>query len=572
MAHATSKNINSAFVCIFLVGALVRVIGVWRPVDKADWRECDMAGVARNYYREGMNLFYPRIDWRGDGPGYAEMEFPIYPWSIAVLYKAFGIHESFGRILSFIFSLIALAVFFRLARYLLPGVGAVAAAAFFALSPLVIRISKSLQPDGLMFLCYLLAAYAFIRWIESDSWKYYFIALVSTAIAILAKAPAVHIGLFFAGLLLWKRGFSALRQPRVWFFGVASLLPGVLWYVHARDFWITYGNSLGVSNEYHWAGWDLFTNPSFLLGIGRSELTYVWMPAGALLILLGLLYRRSERAVMYGSGWFCAILLYYFVAARTTGDGWAVYYHVVSVPPIALLFGVGVLAIERLTGWPKLITGLTTVSVIIAVCLAVALGLSDAGQRIVLRHRTVVVVAAVELAVGSVVLLTLKYYGRKMLDWRDWPNSPRVYLGLLGLACLPLVAFSEAIVIRNDISPGPGDRRGCAAAFAPLIFANTLMLASGGVRKDPTGYPVAYNAPEMFYWLDRKGFNISVEDQSLGAVRSFAQRGARYFVADKARLKEKPGFEAELLREFPLIRQCGGELLFELKPSLANSK
>ena len=43
-----------------------------------------------NYYREDMNLLKPKIDWRGDGPGYTEMEFPIYPWLIAGFYKIFG--------------------------------------------------------------------------------------------------------------------------------------------------------------------------------------------------------------------------------------------------------------------------------------------------------------------------------------------------------------------------------------------------------------------------------------------------------------------------------------------------
>jgi hypothetical protein len=45
-----------------------------------------------------MYILYPRIDWRGDGPRYAEMEFPIIPWTIAALYKIFGYHEVIGRI------------------------------------------------------------------------------------------------------------------------------------------------------------------------------------------------------------------------------------------------------------------------------------------------------------------------------------------------------------------------------------------------------------------------------------------------------------------------------------------
>jgi hypothetical protein len=70
--------VNILFLGLFFLGAWIRSLDVWRPVDgrvRESWRECDYAAVARNFYREGMNILYPRIDWRGDGPGYAEMEF-----------------------------------------------------------------------------------------------------------------------------------------------------------------------------------------------------------------------------------------------------------------------------------------------------------------------------------------------------------------------------------------------------------------------------------------------------------------------------------------------------------------
>jgi hypothetical protein len=67
------KKANVVFLALFFLGAWIRSLDVWRPVDgrvRESWRECDYAAVARNFYREGMNILYPRIDWRGDGPGY----------------------------------------------------------------------------------------------------------------------------------------------------------------------------------------------------------------------------------------------------------------------------------------------------------------------------------------------------------------------------------------------------------------------------------------------------------------------------------------------------------------------
>jgi hypothetical protein len=177
-------------------------------------------------------------------------------------------------------------------------------------------------------------------------------------LAILAKATAAHIGIFFTLLVLSKYGFSALRQARLWVFAVGALLPGAAWYLHAHKFWMQYGNSLGVSNEYHWAGWDLFTNPSFISGIARSELFYVLMPTGIFLAVFGLYLRWHEKTVKYGVYWLTAALMYYLVTARTSSDQWAAYYHIVSLPGYALLIGSGIEAIRQRktdTQWGKLL-------------------------------------------------------------------------------------------------------------------------------------------------------------------------------------------------------------------------
>ena len=219
------KKLPLIFLCLFVVGAGVRAINIWRPVDRPMWRECDEAGIARNYYQEGMNIFYPKVDWRGDTPGYAEMEFPLYPWLIALSYKIFGFHEFIGRIISYLFSLLTLLIFFSLACELLPPIGAGFAALFFALSPLVINISSSLQPEGLMFLFYLLAGYWFICWHRDRGERYFWGSAMAISLAILAKATAAHLGLFFGILILEKVGFAALTKIRFWVFGGNCLAP-----------------------------------------------------------------------------------------------------------------------------------------------------------------------------------------------------------------------------------------------------------------------------------------------------------------------------------------------------------
>src|SRR5690242_5171455 len=104
------------------LGLVLRGVDVWRPMDgtiRESWRESDMAAVARNFAREGMDIRYPRIDWRGTGPGFAEMEFPLSSWLTAVGYRVFGVHEEIGRILSFVFNAAGAVVFALIAVELL---------------------------------------------------------------------------------------------------------------------------------------------------------------------------------------------------------------------------------------------------------------------------------------------------------------------------------------------------------------------------------------------------------------------------------------------------------------------
>src|SRR5215831_11038196 len=60
-------------------------------------RQCDTAAIARNLFRNGMNLFWPQVDWAGTEPGYVGTEFPLYQGIVALLYNLFGLHESLGR-------------------------------------------------------------------------------------------------------------------------------------------------------------------------------------------------------------------------------------------------------------------------------------------------------------------------------------------------------------------------------------------------------------------------------------------------------------------------------------------
>lgn len=495
---------------IFLVGAVVRFVDAWRPIDRASWRECDLGAVSRNYADESMNPFYPRVDWRGNSPGYAEMEFPLYPYLTAITYKIFGTHDQFGRLWAFLFSLGTLFFFYKLAREYLGDPSLIFAFAFFAFNPLIVEFSTSIQPEGLMILCYTASVYFFTKWLKTDARKDFWCAAMATALMLLAKATAAHIGLFFGVLLLQKYGAAGVfRQTKVWFFALIALLPALLWYAHAKSLWKNYGNSLGVSNEYHWIGADFFTNPYFIKGILFYEASVVWTFFGLAVGVFAIFKGFRETVVRHALLWTASAFVMYLVAARTTADDWASYYHIFSIPPAALLFGFGVGKLAEIFA---------------------SLFKTDA-------------------------------------DFSRFERIKKLSLLLaLGFAALATFAF-EAKQIRAQILENrvKDESFACVEKLKPAMPKEGLILVSGSHCVDADGYMVAYNASFMFYWLERKGFNICTEEQSIEKVREFAAKGAKYFVAQKSIVAQKPDFAAELKRNFALVGECNEFYVFALE-------
>lgn len=502
------RIIKYLLISIFAAGALARLADVGRPIDRTSWRESDVGAIARNFATESMNIFYPRIDWRGDTPGYAEMEFPMYPFAIALSYKAFGVNEVFGRILAFAFSLATLWMFFRLTREYLDGIPLVAAFAFFAFNPLIVEFSTSIQPEGLMILFYVAAAAWFVRWNNDENDRDLWFAAGATSLALLAKLTAAHIGILFAVLLIRKHGFGCLRNIKLWIFGAASLIPAAIWYVHAKGFWTTYGNSLGVSNEYHWVGPDFFTNPYFVKGILSSEAVFVWSIAGFVIGAVGVARGFRTRSVQDALVWLAACFVFYVIAARTAADDWAAYYHIFSVVPAAIIFGSGVREIFGLA--------------------------HDFADRFSSRNGFANIVHVALIILFSVVAVAVLFIDARMIRARILDNRR------------------------------PDENRACAIELKPRLSEPGPILVSGDRCFDPDGYPVAYNASFMFYWLERKGANICVEQQSIQKIQEAADKGARYFVAQRKYMKQQPGFEEKLRSMYQVIDECGEFVVFRI--------
>lgn len=370
---AVGRARGRLFLAILVAGAALRLAYVARPFDermRAPWRQSDYLAIARNFAREDGFILHPRIDWRGDTPGLVEMEGPIIPWLGGMLFRAFGIHAEILRALSCLAELLSLLLFAGLARRTLPPAGATLALAAFAINPLLIDLATALQPEPLMLFLGLAAVVCLERF-DSDAagggGGWLILCGAALGLAILAKAPAACLGLLVAWTVLRRLRAAAFLSPAVWAAALLALVPPALWYAWAKRYYLLYGNSLGLSNEYPFLGFDMIWPPRFLVGLFKWETLGVVTPAGWILMIAALSapWKALERPLV----WYLSVCAFLVAGARTTADDWAFYYHGLAVAPACLLMGMGLVALSQ--AWPGIARAAAAAT---CLCLAAATG------------------------------------------------------------------------------------------------------------------------------------------------------------------------------------------------------
>jgi 4-amino-4-deoxy-L-arabinose transferase-like glycosyltransferase len=499
------RNAGSLWLAVVLaLGIAARVAYVDRPFDhriRTAWAQSDSLQIARNFFREGMNIFYPRIDWRGDTPGYVETALPVLPWTAALLYHVVGYHEMVLRFLSAVLEVLTLLLFAWWVRTLLPIDGALVATAAFALNPLLVYFATAMQPEPLMHLFSLIAVVLLVRWMARPASGVLIAAAGTAAFAILAKPQAAFLVPLAAYAILRRRGLAPLTDPRTYAAVALMLLPPLAWYGWAHHLWTTYGNSLGLSNEAHRIGLDLIVPPKFLTDNLGWDTIAVFTPPGLLLAIVALGSR--DRAATIGRAWYLAVWVVYVAAARTALDPFGGFnYHSASVAPGSLLLGAGFSALVRgdaTGGWGRLVQRLRP--------LAAVLG-----------------------------------YGT--------------------IACL--VATVAVLIYLRDYGGTLGGMRSCALEFASHVPPEGRIVVNGGGELDDDGFPIAHHAPMFFAWMDRKGFSYANEDLSLEALEAIEARGGQYWIAGHDELRRQ-GLGERAAQRYRLVTDCaGGYSLFDL--------
>src|SRR5438067_9127336 len=230
-------------IMISILAVAVRLICIDQPyLDNLSWRQSDVAAIARNYFQGGFHFAHPQIDWAGNEPGYVGTEFPILPFSAAICYKIFGVHEWIGRVQALILFALSVPFFFLLVRKIFGEIAAVWALFFYSFAPLGIMAGRCFMPDMLSLALSIIGLYFFQRWVGRSE-RARSTSLIASAfcisLSILIKLPSIIIGAPLACLVFQHfripplRIGAAFRNILLWTFAGIALLPSALWYGHA---------------------------------------------------------------------------------------------------------------------------------------------------------------------------------------------------------------------------------------------------------------------------------------------------------------------------------------------------
>lgn len=341
----------TAYLLVFAIALILRLHGIHDPIlDHPGWRQGDTAAIARNFATLDGNIFHPQTDYNGPPPNYVELELQIVPFLAAMLYKIFGVHEVFGRLISIAFSLGTVAVVGAFARFLFRSeIAGLIAALTLAIAPGSVYYGRTFMPDTTMAFFLSASLFATARWLFTDDRpererRRFWSAAVLAALAVLAKPVAALALVPMIAMLIERRGIRRfLLMPSTYALVACAVVP-----------YLAYDRGVSLIAEWHWASGitrlhvvpsleAAFRSPELFRAKGRmlrrvlTMLPNTMLGGGITLLAIGgLVPALSARSRTLLWAWLAAALAYAFVVVTVEKVD---YYLYPFVPLAALLVG-----------------------------------------------------------------------------------------------------------------------------------------------------------------------------------------------------------------------------------------
>jgi hypothetical protein len=224
---------------------LIRWIGIQNPPLETghNWRQSLTNMTTRNLERDDWDFMHPRTDMAGEKSGIFGAEFPLYNLICGLFNTLFGYSHAHGRIISLIFSSLAVWCFYLTLTYFESEQTAFSAAIILSVS-IWFSFSRKIMPDVFSVSLMLIAVYWMHKYIRSHNSLLLILAGILASLAMLSKLPSI---LFMVLLIIPIAHNSISRKQKAYIICIALIaiaMPALWYFRHVPYLVKTYGFEL----------------------------------------------------------------------------------------------------------------------------------------------------------------------------------------------------------------------------------------------------------------------------------------------------------------------------------------
>lgn len=466
-----SKSLQYGLLTIVLIlTLLVRLATINTPQLKwTEWKEIDYIAISQNFLKHGFNFFLPEVSWPAEPPRVTEMEFPLVPYTAALLYKFFGFNDYTVRAVTLFASLLMVLYVYKLTKREL-GIfqGLLAALAAGAL-PLYNRFSRFLFTEPMMIALSVVSLYYLAEWVEYERRRDGYLAFISFSLTIALKLESLYLLLPVAWIAFRKYRWEVSLYKNMFIrFTSAFILP-VLWYSYAYYLENTGAHLFGIFKGHNksqmlsmLSKFDWYSTMAHRVFGGILGGQY-----GTFLFIFGVVAAIKLKKIGLFFAYLIAVGIYFVVIAEGNID--APYRQLTLIPPAAVFVAMGAQAI--------IVMGITI-------------------YRTFLRDEDIRLNHFYFLLLASLLLVMI----------------------------IPLINYKS--IFYEDLPAFP-DRWNLAQLIDRFSNDQTKLIVIGESDKHLGGYDLS---PVLYYYSNRQGWTLTPVDWKMDKIEELRRKGAGLLV------------------------------------------
>ncbi len=329
---------------------LLRLYGITFPPLEVghNWRQTDGLMVARNFYENQPNIFYPTVDVAGEKTGIVGCEFPILNYLIYLVSLIFGYDHWYGRLIVLLTSSIGTLFFFKLIQKYFGNSPAFNATIILMVS-LWFSYSRKIIPDAFaVSLCIISLFFAF-KYLEEGKWMDLLLFFLLAALGCLSKILTSTL-LTVLLLPVLSKTYLLKRKAILSLVSICVLLVVCIWYF----VWVPYLNTTYEFADHFFMGLTFSEGasriieswPLVLKRFYSSPLKYLGFFVFVFSIIFVVRRRHWLPLCVFILPFVSFLILLVKTGTSIIGDH---YYILTAIPSMAFIIGFGLANIGRRT-------------------------------------------------------------------------------------------------------------------------------------------------------------------------------------------------------------------------------